>query len=101
MHKLLRLFLLLAVAAAPVLAQRNLGEVTVIGENKTIPVRVSANSPELNDLALRAFNVHGRYRLTASGYAYDIRFSLVTPTQVRAGRRPTGKEARQTSLSWS
>ncbi len=83
MHKLLRLFLLLAVAAAPVLAQRNLGEVTVIGENKTIPVRVSANSPELNDLALRAFNVHGRYRLTASGYAYDIRFSLVTPTQVR------------------
>ena len=83
MQKLLRLFLLLAVAAAPALAQRNIGEVTVTAENKTIPVRVSANTPELNDLAVRAFNVHGRYRLTASGFAYDIRFSLVTPTQVR------------------
>ena len=83
MQKILRLFLLLATTAAPALAQRNIGEVTVTAENKTIPVRVSANTPELNDLALRAFNVHGRYRLTASGYAYDIRFSLVTGTQVR------------------
>ncbi len=83
MQKILRLLLLLAAAAAPALAQRNIGEVTVTAENKTIPVRVSANTPELNDLALRAFNVHGRYRLTASGYAYDIKFSAVTGTQVR------------------
>lgn len=82
MQKILRLCLLLALAAAPALA-RNLGEVVVTAENKTIPVRVSASTPELNDLALRAFNVHGRYRLTASGYAYDIKFSLVTGTQVR------------------
>ena len=50
---------------------------------KTVPIRVSANTPELNDLALRAFRVHGLYRLTASGYAYDIKFSQVTGTQVR------------------
>lgn len=82
MQKILRLFLLLAIAAAPAIA-RNLGEVVVTVENNTIPIRVSANTPELNDLALRAFNVHGRYRLTASNYGYDIKFSLVTGTQVR------------------
>jgi TolB protein len=83
MQKILRCLLLLALAALPALAQRNIGEVTVTAENKTVPVRVSANTPELNDLALRAFNLHGRYRLTGSGYAYDIKFSLVTPAQVR------------------
>jgi len=82
MQKILRLCLLLALAAAPAFA-RNLGEVVVTAENKTIPVRVSANTPELNDLAIRAFNVHGRYRLTGTGYAYDIKFSEVTGTQVR------------------
>jgi TolB protein len=82
MQKILRLFLLLALAAAPAFA-RDLGEVVVTAEYSTVPVRVSANTPELNDLALRAFRVHGRYRLTASGYQYDIKFSLVTGTQVR------------------
>jgi TolB protein len=82
MQKILRLLLLLTAAAAPALA-RDIGEVVVTAENRTIPVRVSASTPELNDLALRAFNVHGRYRLTASGYAFDIRFSPVTGTQVR------------------
>jgi TolB protein len=82
MQKILRFCLLLSLTAASALA-RNLGEVVVTAENKTIPVRVSANTPELNDLALRAFGVHGRYRLTASGYAYDIKFSAVTGTQVR------------------
>ncbi|MDB6168548.1 MAG: Periplasmic component of the Tol biopolymer transport system-like protein [Verrucomicrobia bacterium] len=83
MQKVLRLFLLLVAASSPALAQRNIGEVTVQAENKTIPVRVSANTPELNDLAVRAFGVHGRYRRTASDFAYDIKFSLVTPTEVR------------------
>ena len=82
MQKILRLFLLLALAAAPAFA-RDLGEVVVTADISTVPVRISANTPELNDLALRAFHVHGRYRLTASGYAYDIKFSLVTGTQVR------------------
>lgn len=72
----------MALAAAPAFA-RDLGEVVVTAEFTTVPVRVSANTPELNDLALRAFHVHGRYRLTASGYAYDIKFSQVTGTQVR------------------
>jgi TolB protein len=83
MKILSRLFLLLATAIAPVLAQRDIGIVDVIAENKTIPVRVSATAPELNDLAVRAFRTHGRYRLTASGYAYDIRFSPAAANQVR------------------
>jgi TolB protein len=83
MKKILRLLLLLSVAAAPALAQRDIGYVDVVAEKNTIPVRVSASTTELNDLALRAFGAHGRYRLAAHGYAYDIRFTLVTPTQVR------------------
>jgi TolB protein len=85
MSKILRLVVLLVLAAVPGLAapSRSLGEVVVTAENKTVPVRVSASTPELNDLALRAFGVHGRYRLTATGYAYDIRFSPVTNTEVR------------------
>ncbi len=65
------------------MAQRDIGYVDVIAEKNTVPVRVSANTPELNSLALQAFGSHGRYRVTASGYAYDIRFSLVTANQVR------------------
>ena len=83
MKKILRFILPLILAAVPALAQRDIGPIDVIAENKTIPVRVSSTTPELNDLALRAFGAHGRYRLTASGYAYDIRFSLVGATQVR------------------
>jgi TolB protein len=82
MHKILRLFLLLSLAVAPAMA-RNLGEVVGTFNKDVVLVRVSANTPELNDLALRAFGVHGRYKVTASGYDYDIKFSLVTGTQVR------------------
>lgn len=81
MQKILRLFLLLALVAAPAFA-RDLGEIVVTGGD-SIAVRVSASTPELNDLALRAFRVHGRYTVTGSSAAYDIRFTLVTPTQVR------------------
>lgn len=83
MQKLLRIFLLFSAALSPLLAQRNIGDVVVNAEKYTIPVRVSANSPELNALAQQAFGSHGRYRVTPSGFAYDIRFSMVTPTQVR------------------
>jgi TolB protein len=64
----------------------------VLAENKTLPVRVLANTPELNQLALQAFGTHGRYRLVASGFAFDIKFSAVTPTQVRVDivRSPSG-----------
>jgi TolB protein len=87
MQKILRLFLLIAAVAMSGVAKanRDLGDVTVYAENKTIPVRVSANTPELNDLVVRAFNTHGRYRVNppSGGFAYDMKFSLVTPTQVR------------------
>lgn len=83
MQKILRLSLLLLALGAPLFAQRNIGDVTVLADNKTLPVRVSANTSELNALALQAFGTHGRYRLVASGFAYDIKFSAVTPTQVR------------------
>ncbi len=76
------LFLFLALAA-PLLAQRDIGRVDVAADNKTLPVRVSANVPELNSLALQAFGAHGRYRVVAAGFAYDIRFTEVTPAQVR------------------
>ncbi len=71
---------------------RYIGDVTVVAENKTVPVRVSANTPELNALALQAFGTHGRYRLVASGFAFDIKFSAVSPTQVRVDitKSPSG-----------
>lgn len=84
MQKFLRLaLLLLTVTTVSLQAQRDIGSVEVLAENKTVPVRVSANTPELNALALQAFGTHGRYRLVASGFAFDIKFSAVTPTQVR------------------
>jgi TolB protein len=94
MKKILRLSLLLLglVVAGSLRAQRDIGTVEVLAENKTLPVRVSANTPELNQLALQAFGTHGRYRLVASGFAFDIKFSAVTPTQVRVDivRSPSG-----------
>jgi len=83
MQKILRLILLFSSIALVSYAQRDIGYVDVVAEKNTVPVRVSANTPELNALALQAFGAHGRYRVTASGYAYDIKFSQMTPTQVR------------------
>ena len=83
MQKILRLCLLLAALAVPAFAKVDLGYVDKTYVKDVLKVRVSANTPELNDLALRAFGVHGRYRVVASDYAYDIKFSQVTGTQVR------------------
>lgn len=83
MQNFLRLFLFGVIGLLPALAQRDIGTVDVIAENKTVPVRVSANVPDLNQLALQAFNAHGRYRVVASGFAFDIRFAQVTANQVR------------------
>jgi TolB protein len=83
MTKFLTLLLSFAAIAIPLSAQRNIGEVDVVVNGQTLPVRVSANTPDLNALALQAFGAHGRYRLVASGYSYDIRFSLVGAAEVR------------------
>ena len=79
-----RLFVLLALVATPVLAQRSsLGDVVIGVDKNTVPIRVSANTAELNDLALRAFGAHGRYKLVASGQAFDVKFTAAGATQVR------------------
>lgn len=84
MLTLSRLLLLVALVASPVFAQtRKIGEVRVDVDANTIPVRVSSTSPELQQWAQAAFSTHGRYKLVASGQAYDIRFASGGPTQVR------------------
>ena len=83
MQKNLRLILIFCAITLGAYAQRDIGYVDVVAEKNTVPVRVSANTPELNALALQAFGAHGRYRVTSSGYAYDIKFSQMTPSQVR------------------
>ena len=95
MQSFIRLTLVLITAASFSLraqAVRDIGKIEVIAENKTLPIRVSANTPELNALALQAFGTHGRYRLVASGFAFDIKFSALTPTQVRVDitKTPSG-----------
>ncbi len=69
--------------AAPALAQRDIGTVEVTADNRTVPVRVSAATQELNSLALQAFGSNGRYHVVASGFIYDIRFAPAGPNQVR------------------
>jgi TolB protein len=57
--------------------------VEVTADNRTIPVRVSGATPELNSLALQAFGSNGRYHVVASGFIYDIRFAPAGGAQVR------------------
>ncbi len=83
MQTFLRFFLFLALIGPAVFAQGRLGDVMVDVDKNTVAIRVSANSPELQTLALQAFRTHGRYRLVASGFTFDVKFSAVTATQVR------------------
>jgi len=86
MHKFLRCFAFAAlVAAVPVSAQgtRDLGNVVISADLKTIGVSVSGSTPELNNLANLAFNAHGRYRRVASGGSFDIKFTQVAANQVQ------------------
>jgi TolB protein len=75
-------FLLGLALAAPLFAQRDIGVVDVQADVQTIPITVSSSSPELQDLAIRAFTVHGRYRLVASGAAYSLGFAPAGANQV-------------------
>jgi TolB protein len=84
MYKFLTAFtaLLTFAAATPsVFAQRDIGVIEVSGAN-TIAISISGQG-ELAALARQAFGVHGRYRVVASGGAYELSFSAVSPTQVR------------------
>ena len=85
MQKFLCLVLVLVSTALPALAEsaRNLGDIVVTTDSTSIPVRVSGSTPEIDALARQAFGAHGRYRLFATGYAYDIKFTLLAPMQVR------------------
>jgi TolB protein len=84
MPKFLRLFLFLALPISSAIAQAGREVIVdVYVDKNTIPVRVSANTPELTALAQQAFSIHGRYKLVASDYGYDLKFTLLTPTQVR------------------
>src|SRR4051812_17216906 len=78
MQKLLRLFLfLLGVSSAFAQGGREI-VVNIVVDKNAIPVRVTANTPELTALAQQAFSVHGRYKVVASGFDYDFKFSQVT-----------------------
>lgn len=83
MITLSRTLLVVIAVTASALAQRKIGDVRVDVDANTIPVRVSANTAELQTLALTAFDAHGRYKRVGSGHAYDIKFTAVSPTQVR------------------
>jgi TolB protein len=87
MHKLLRIFAVAALTATvPSFAEsgsRDLGNVIISADLKTIPVTVSGSTPELNNLANLAFNAHGRYRRVPSGGSFDIKFTQVAANQVQ------------------
>ncbi|MCF7688952.1 MAG: biopolymer transporter Tol [Cephaloticoccus sp.] len=90
MQNLTRLFLCLFFGLSVGFAQRNIGDVIVTADIKTVSVRVSANVPELNNLAQLAFSAHGRYRLANSGFGYDIRFTQVATNQVQVDIERSG-----------
>jgi len=102
MQNLLRIFIFCGFVLTTAFAQRDIGTVDVIAENKTIAVRVSADVAELNAFAQHAFNTHGRYRLATSGFTYDIRFSQVTANQVRVDiARASGERVHSEVVSGS
>ncbi len=75
-------FLLGLALAAPLFAQREIGTVDVAADIQTIAVTISSSSPELQNLALKAFGAHGRYRISDSGSAFKITFTPAGATAV-------------------
>jgi TolB protein len=75
-------FLLGLALAAPLFAQRDIGTVNVNADTQTTAISISSSSPELQNLALKAFGAHGRYRTVASGGAFSITFAPAGATQV-------------------
>lgn len=66
----------------------SIGSVDIDADRLAMPVRVSASSPELQNIALRAFELHGAYRLVRDDAAYSIAFTQTAPTQVRVDVTP-------------
>jgi len=75
-------FLLGLALATSLFAQRDIGTVTVNADTQTTAISLSSPSPELQNLALKAFGAHGRYRTVASGGAFSITFAPAGATQV-------------------
>jgi TolB protein len=84
MQKFLRIFLLLVLCFSPAIVQAQKSIIVEVpSDQNAIRVRVSANTPELTALAQQAFGLHGRYLIKPADYSYDIKFTALTPTQVR------------------
>ena len=98
---------LLSLFATQLSAQVKLGE-SVVETSQAIKVHVTSPTPELQSLAVQAFNSHGRYQAVAAGAAYEVKFTLVSPTQVRVealrgtasvvNESVSGRDARQALL---
>jgi TolB protein len=86
MKLLLRSLVALAILAPTAVfaqASRNLGDVVISADLKTIAVSVSGSTPELTNLANLAFKSHGRIRLVPTGGSFDIKFAPVAANQVQ------------------
>jgi TolB protein len=95
LHKTLRVLAVgIALVTGSLIAQgtKDLGDVVISADFKTIPVTVTGSTPELNNLANLAFNAHGRYRRVASGGTFDIKFTAVggNAVQVTVTKRSPG-----------
>jgi TolB protein len=75
-------FLLGLALTTSLFAQRDIGTVTVNADTQTTAISLSSPSPELQNLALKAFGAHGRYRTVASGGAFTLTFAPAGATQV-------------------
>ncbi|MBL9216571.1 MAG: PD40 domain-containing protein [Opitutaceae bacterium] len=81
MPHVLRLVLGLLLVS-PLVAQRDIGDVVVAGDTQVASVTIGASSTELQNLALRAFSTHGRFRPVASGGSYKFTFTAAGANQV-------------------
>lgn len=85
---------LTALASISLCAQgsRDLGDVVISADLKTIPVTVSGSTPELNTLANLAFKAHGRYRVVPKGGSFDIKFAPAGANQVQVTVAKVGSQ---------
>ncbi|MFA6287515.1 MAG: biopolymer transporter Tol [Opitutaceae bacterium] len=91
MHNLLRILALaLAMTSLTAFAARDLGDVVISADLKTIAVHVSGSPAEIDSLARQAFGAHGRYRLSPTGGSFDIKFTQVAGAQVQVNVTKAG-----------